>query len=194
MSAPPPHPPEELRTRQFWRAMLAELIGTLLLVSAILAACVPGPGEPAVGPLYPAVAIGAVIIALAHCFGEISGAQVLLVFPLICWCLDPHKSKLFFFNLYFYHFFLVFVCPPRQVNPALTLSLLATRKLNVLRAFVYVFAQCLGASLGAGALYLALPRKSAADHFVSKVSFLVPALGSVERVLNMCSSGSLRCP
>lgn len=68
--------PEELRSRQFWSAMLAELLGTLLLVSAVLGASVPGPEEVPGGPLYPAVAVGAVIVALGHCFGEISGAQV----------------------------------------------------------------------------------------------------------------------
>lgn len=87
---------EELRTRQFWRAMIAELLGTLVLVSAVLGASVPGPGEAPVGPLYPAVAVGVVIVALAHCFGEISGAQVNVAQPLkkcsvfllmetICW-------------------------------------------------------------------------------------------------------------
>lgn len=75
--------PEELRSRQFWRAILAELLGTLVLVSAVLGASVPGPGEAPGGPLYPAVAVGVVIVALAHCFGEISGAQVecLVVVP-----------------------------------------------------------------------------------------------------------------
>ncbi|AWP10242.1 putative aquaporin-4-like, partial [Scophthalmus maximus] len=121
---------EELRSRQFWRAVLAELLGTLVLVSAVLGASVPGPGEAPGGPLYPAVALGAVIVALGHCFGEISGAQV---------------------------------------NPAVTLSLLATRRLDVLRAVLYIAVQCLGASLGAGALYLALPLKTTADHFVNKV-------------------------
>ncbi|XP_034552167.1 aquaporin-4 [Notolabrus celidotus] len=120
----------ELRSRQFWRAMMAELLGTLVLVSAVLGASVPGPGEAPAGPLYPAVAIGVVIVALGHCFGEISGAQV---------------------------------------NPAVTLSLLATRRLDVLRAFVYIAAQCVGASLGTGALYLALPLKTTADHFVNRV-------------------------
>nr|QKE23092.1 aquaporin 14 [Thunnus thynnus] len=118
---------EELRSRQFWRSILAELLGTMVLVSAVLGASVPGPGEAPGGPLYPAVAVGVVIVSLAHCFGEISGAQV---------------------------------------NPAVTLALLATRRLEVLRALV---AQCLGASLGAGALYLALPLKTTADYFVNKV-------------------------
>ncbi|KAK5600921.1 hypothetical protein CRENBAI_006960 [Crenichthys baileyi] len=57
----------------------------------------------------------------------------------------------------------------REVNPAVTLSLLATRKLDILRALVYMVAQCLGACLGASALYLALPLKATADHFVNKV-------------------------
>ncbi|XP_029013365.1 aquaporin AQPAe.a isoform X1 [Betta splendens] len=121
---------EELRSRQFWRAMLAELLGTLVLVSAVLGACVPGHGEVTGGPLYPAVAVGVVVVAMAHCFGDVSGAQM---------------------------------------NPAVTLSLLATRRLDVLRALVYVAAQCLGASLGAGALYLALPVKATADYFVNRV-------------------------
>uniref|UniRef100_A0A8D0CXY0 Aquaporin 14 n=1 Tax=Sander lucioperca TaxID=283035 RepID=A0A8D0CXY0_SANLU len=120
----------ELRSKQFWRAILAELLGTLVLVSAVLGASMPGPGEAPTGPLYPAVAVGVTIVALGHCFGEISGAQV---------------------------------------NPAVTLALLATRKLEVVRAVVYMAAQCLGASLGAGALYLALPVKTTADHFVNRV-------------------------
>ncbi|KAM6977609.1 aquaporin-4 [Aplochiton taeniatus] len=122
----------ELRSRQFWRATLAELLGSTVFVSAVLGSSVPGPGSLASGPLYPALAAGMVVVALGHCFGEISGAQV---------------------------------------NPAVTLSLLATRKLDLVRALAYIGAQCLGASLGAGALYLALPLKSTADCFVSKVPF-----------------------
>lgn len=57
-----------------------------------------------------------------------------------------------------------------QVNPALTLALLATRRLEVLRAVGYLAAQCSGAFLASGALYLALPLKTTADHFVSRVS------------------------
>lgn len=58
------------------------------------------------------------------------------------------------------------------MNPAVTLSLLATRRLDVLRALVYVAAQCLGACLGASALYLALPVRTTADHFVNRVRSL----------------------
>lgn len=57
-----------------------------------------------------------------------------------------------------------------QVNPALTFAMFATRNLNGLRALVYIVAQCLGAFLGAGAVYLALPRKEHINSFVNKVS------------------------
>lgn len=57
-----------------------------------------------------------------------------------------------------------------QVNPALTFAMFATRKLNGLRALVYIVAQCLGGFLGAGAVYLAMPSKKHIDGFVNKVS------------------------
>ncbi|XP_036388243.1 aquaporin-4 [Megalops cyprinoides] len=122
---------EELQRRQFWRALLAEILGSVIFVSAVLGSSVPGPGDTVKGPLYPALAAGMVAVALGHCFGDISGAQV---------------------------------------NPAVTLAFLATRRLDVLRAAVYILAQCLGATLGAGILYLALPTKSAAECYVNKVS------------------------
>ncbi|MEQ2218908.1 hypothetical protein XENOCAPTIV_009830, partial [Xenoophorus captivus] len=65
------------------------------------------------------------------------------------------------------------------VNPAVTLSLLATRKLDVLHALVYMVAQCLGACIGASALYLALPLKATADHFVNKVYWIGPIIGAL---------------
>ncbi|XP_029580273.1 lens fiber major intrinsic protein-like [Salmo trutta] len=105
--------PEELRSREFWRAMLAELLGSLVFVSAVLGASVPGPGEASMGLLYPALAAGMVAVTLGHCFGEISWAQV---------------------------------------NPAVTLSLLAKQRLDLLRALVYVGAQCGGLSGGWGSL------------------------------------------
>ncbi|MBN3301721.1 AQP4 protein, partial [Amia calva] len=57
-----------------------------------------------------------------------------------------------------------------QVNPAVTLAFLATRKLDLLRAATYVLGQCLGATLGATLLYLALPLKSTAKCYINKVS------------------------
>ncbi|XP_076022374.1 aquaporin [Genypterus blacodes] len=134
--------PQKLRSRQYWRAILAELLGTLLLVSAVLGSSVPGPGpgDAPGGPLYPAVAVGAVIVSLCHCFGEISGAQV---------------------------------------NPSVTLSMMAARRIDVLKALLYVAAQCVGAFLATGIFYLALPHKAMADYLVNKVPIELNAAQAV---------------
>uniref|UniRef100_A0AAY4D0P6 Aquaporin 14 n=1 Tax=Denticeps clupeoides TaxID=299321 RepID=A0AAY4D0P6_9TELE len=127
---------EELRSRQFWQAVAAEVLGTLVFVSAVLGSTLPGSEGLSGGTIYPALAAGTVAVALGHCFGEISGAQV---------------------------------------NPAVTLALLATRKLDVLRALLYIVAQCLGATLSTGLFYLALPQKSTAETFANKVPMEVNA-------------------
>uniref|UniRef100_A0ACB8ELF6 Uncharacterized protein n=1 Tax=Sphaerodactylus townsendi TaxID=933632 RepID=A0ACB8ELF6_9SAUR len=77
-----------------------------------------------------ALAAGLVAISLAHCFGEISGAQV---------------------------------------NPALTVAFLCTRKLDALHAASYILVQCLGAILASGIFFLMLPA-SAIGQLVTKVS------------------------
>ncbi|XP_058620182.1 aquaporin-4 [Onychostoma macrolepis] len=121
---------EELRSRQFWQGILAETLGSLVFVSAVLGSLVPGPDGASPGPIYPALAAGMATVVLGYCFGEISGAQV---------------------------------------NPAVTVALLATRKVDVLRAVVYLIAQCLGGILAAGFMYLSLPLKSVAQNYINKV-------------------------
>ncbi|XP_051961972.1 aquaporin-4-like [Xyrauchen texanus] len=121
---------QELRSRQFWQGILAEILGSLVFVSAVLGSLVPGPDGVSPGPIYPALAAGMATVVLGYCFGEISGAQV---------------------------------------NPAITVALLATRKVDVLRAVVYLVAQCLGGILSTGILYLILPLKSTAQNYINKV-------------------------
>ena len=58
----------------------------------------------------------------------------------------------------------------------MTLSFLAAKKIDLVRALVYVAAQCLGAFLATGALYLALPHKSTAEVFVNRVSLTVDSV------------------
>ncbi|KAK1150974.1 aquaporin-4-like [Acipenser oxyrinchus oxyrinchus] len=123
---------EELKSRRFWRAVLAETLGSLIFVMAALGSSLPSPGQGCSVPLVqPALAVGFTVVGLGHCFGEISGAQM---------------------------------------NPAVTLAFLATRKLDILRTACYILGQCLGATLGAGILYLTLPLKSAAECYVNKVN------------------------
>ncbi|XP_064408439.1 aquaporin-4 [Latimeria chalumnae] len=121
---------EELKSRQFWRCVLAELAGTLILVSVILGASFPSQ-EKAPCLLQPALAAGLSAVSLVHCFGDISGAQV---------------------------------------NPAVTLAFLCTRKLDFLRCISYLLAQCLGAMLGSGLLYLVLPVNSTGGHMVNRIN------------------------
>ncbi|XP_053236192.1 aquaporin-4-like [Podarcis raffonei] len=133
---------QELQSRQFWCRLLAEAGGTLIFVWVVLGASSPvSPKEVLPSPLQPALAAGLVAVSLAHCFGDISGAQV---------------------------------------NPALTVAFLCTRKLDALHAASYILAQCLGAILASGVFYLVLPT-SAVGQLVTKVSklhsFLPSSLG-----------------
>nr|QKE23201.1 aquaporin 14 [Carcharodon carcharias] len=122
---------EELRSRRFWRSVLAELVGSLVLVSVILGASVPGQEDGVPVLMQVAVAAGFSAVSLIHCFGEISGAQV---------------------------------------NPAVTLAFLCTRKLDFLQFVSYLLAQCLGAVIGSGIIYMSLPIKSTSRYLVNMVS------------------------
>ncbi|XP_030629926.1 aquaporin-4-like [Chanos chanos] len=44
-----------------------------------------------------------------------------------------------------------------HINPAVTVAMVATQKLSLAKALFYVVAQCLGATVGAGILYLVTP-------------------------------------
>ncbi|MGH0159837.1 UNVERIFIED_CONTAM: hypothetical protein FKN15_056165 [Acipenser sinensis] len=117
---------------------------------AALGSSLPSPGQGCSVPLVqPALAVGFTVVALGHCFGEISGAQM---------------------------------------NPAVTLAFLATRKLDILRTACYILGQCLGATLGAGILYLTLPLKSAAECYVNKVYWIGHMLGTVLAVFSLTLS------
>ncbi|KAG2467861.1 AQP4 protein, partial [Polypterus senegalus] len=122
----------ELKSRRFWRAVLAEILGSLIFVSAVLGSSIPNQGQDcSILLLQPALAAGFTAVGLGHCFGDISGAQV---------------------------------------NPAVTLAFLATRKLDILRTASYIIGQCLGATMAAGILYLTIPLKSAARCYVNMIN------------------------
>ncbi|XP_030051097.1 lens fiber major intrinsic protein isoform X1 [Microcaecilia unicolor] len=55
-----------------------------------------------------------------------------------------------------------------QVNPAVTVAFLCTRKLDLLHCLAYMMAQCLGATFAAGIFYLTVPQ-SAAGHLATRV-------------------------
>ncbi|KAM8976106.1 aquaporin-4-like [Pelodytes ibericus] len=67
---------EELRRRRFWRSVLAEALGTFMLVSVVLGASCFGIGKEQSNALAPALAAGLSVVSLVQCFGDISGAQL----------------------------------------------------------------------------------------------------------------------
>uniref|UniRef100_A0A8C5MCW6 Aquaporin 14 n=1 Tax=Leptobrachium leishanense TaxID=445787 RepID=A0A8C5MCW6_9ANUR len=66
----------ELRQRRFWRSVLAEALGTFMLVSVILGTSCLGMGAQQSNFLAPPLAAGLSVASLVQCFGEISGAQL----------------------------------------------------------------------------------------------------------------------
>ena len=105
---------DDLKSPIFWRALFAEVIGTLFLTFIGCGSCIgwgAQDGEPS-------------IVQIALCFG--------LAVATMVWAI-AHISG-------------------GHINPAVTLGLLVTRKVSLIKAIFYVIAQCVGAVIGAGAL------------------------------------------
>ncbi|XP_050395385.1 aquaporin-4 [Patella vulgata] len=51
------------------------------------------------------------------------------------------------------------ICGPPQMNPAITIAMLCTRRVHVVTSFIHIFAQCLGGLAGAGILYGVTPAR-----------------------------------
>ncbi|XP_075054124.1 aquaporin-4-like [Mixophyes fleayi] len=67
---------EELRRHRFWRSVLAEALGTFMLVAVVLGSSCLGMGASQSHSVAPAIAAGLSVVSLVQCFGEISGAQL----------------------------------------------------------------------------------------------------------------------
>jgi len=65
-----------------------------------------------------------------------------------------------------------------NLNPAVSVGLLAGGKLSLLKCVLYIFAQCIGAILGATVLYLATPVAARATLGSNAVSSGVPVFGA----------------
>jgi len=107
----------EIRTLEFWRAIIAECIATFFYVVMICSVhhTMKAPQDsPADVQLYTAIATGLAMITLAHAFLPVSGAHL---------------------------------------NPAVTIACMITKKVSILRAALYVCAQCGGAIAGSALVY-----------------------------------------
>jgi len=107
----------EVRTLEFWRAIIAECVATFLLVVMVSSShqsLAAGGASGAQMQLFLAVATGLAVIVLTRAFLSVSGAHL---------------------------------------NPALTLSAIFSKKISLLRASLYICAQCGGAIAGAALVY-----------------------------------------
>jgi len=107
----------EIRTLEFWRAIIAECIATFFYVVMICSVhhTMKSPQDsPADVQIYTAIATGLAMITLAHAFLPVSGAHL---------------------------------------NPAVTIACMITKKVSILRAALYVCAQCGGAIAGSALVY-----------------------------------------
>jgi len=107
----------EVRTLEFWRAIIAECVASFLLVVMVSSShqsLAAGGASGAQMQLFLAIATGLTVIVLTRAFLSVSGAHL---------------------------------------NPALTLSAIFSKKISLLRASLYICAQCGGAIAGAALVY-----------------------------------------
>jgi aquaporin PIP len=155
---PPPAPlidAEELTQWSLYRAVIAEFIATLLFLYITVAtvigykhqtdAAASGPDAACggVGILGIAWAFGGMIFILVYCTAGISGPAATLACSICACssftalnrvltrrCLNTHAGG--------------------HINPAVTFGLFLARKVSLVRALLYIIAQCLGAICGVG--------------------------------------------
>ncbi|KAM8838548.1 aquaporin-1-like [Synchiropus picturatus] len=109
----------EIKSKKFWRAVLAELVGTTLFIFLSITAAIGQPGEAQ--EVKVSLAFGLAVATLAQSLGHISGAHL---------------------------------------NPAVTLGMLASCQISLLKAFLYILAQMLGSALASGIVYGTRPEDS----------------------------------
>lgn len=106
----------DLKDPEFWKAGLAEVLGTLILVFVGCAVCLDD---------WQVVGGNASVVQISLSFGLAVATAV--------WCIGHISGG--------------------NINPAITIPMLLTRKMTLARAVVYVIAQCLGAIAGAAILH-----------------------------------------
>lgn len=114
---------DDLKSCAFWKAVLAELLGTGLLVFMGCAVCMKNWQETEESKQ------GASIVQIALTFG--------IAVATVVWCI-AHVSG-------------------GHINPAVTVPMLLTRKITIVKAIFYVLAQSIGAILGSGLLHFLHP-------------------------------------
>ena len=107
----------EIRTLEFWRAVIGECLSTFFYVFLLCATHISWTGSHLAHQpnwLVMSLTSGCAMATIYQCFGHISGAHV---------------------------------------NPSVTFAMFVTNKITLLRALLYVIAQCGGSIAGAALLY-----------------------------------------
>ncbi|XP_062850628.1 aquaporin-1-like [Trichomycterus rosablanca] len=112
----------ELKSKAFWRAVLAELVGMTLFIFLSIAAAIGNKNNTNPDQeVKVSLAFGLAIATLAQSLGHISGAHL---------------------------------------NPAVTLGMMVSCQISMVRAVFYIFAQMLGASMASGIVYGVRPNNN----------------------------------
>lgn len=101
---------EDIKSLMFWKAVLAEFLGTCFLVMVAVGATLQ---TSTLDIVQISLSFGLCVASAVWIFGHISGGHV---------------------------------------NPAVTIAMFVTRKISLIRAIFYIFAQCAGSLVGAGIL------------------------------------------
>ncbi|VAH34492.1 unnamed protein product [Triticum turgidum subsp. durum] len=146
-SDPPPAPlfdAEELTKWSLYRAVIAEFVATLLFLYITVATVIgyKHQADPAGPNAADAACSGVGILGIAWAFGG-------MIFVLV-YCTAGVSGG--------------------HINPAVTFGLFLARKVSLVRALLYIIAQCLGAICGVGLVYTVFsatdPKRSARDSHV----------------------------
>lgn len=114
----------EFKSKAFWRAVVAELVGMTLFIFLSISTAIGNPNNSNPDQeVKVSLAFGLAIATLAQSLGHISGAHL---------------------------------------NPAVTLGMLASCQISVLKAAMYIVAQMLGSALASGIVYGARPNNTSA--------------------------------
>lgn len=131
----------EFKSKEFWRAVLAELVGMTLFIFLSISTAIGNPNNSNPDQeVKVSLAFGLAIATLAQSLGHISGAHL---------------------------------------NPAVTLGMLASCQISVLKAVMYIVAQMLGSALASGIVYGARPNNTSALGLNSVSIYHVAAVRSV---------------
>ncbi|KAL7875442.1 hypothetical protein AOLI_G00104050 [Acnodon oligacanthus] len=115
---------KELKSKAFWQAVLAELVGMTLFIFLSIGAAIGNPNNNNPDQeVKVALTFGLAIATLAQSLGHISGAHL---------------------------------------NPAVTLGMLVSCQISLLRGIFYILAQMLGAAVASGIVYGVRPENTSA--------------------------------